>query len=56
VYDLAGRVVDTAIDGVFPAGSSTVEWVAPEGLSSGCYLVWLDTADRHDIRNCILLR
>ncbi len=56
VYDLAGRVACTVADGVFPAGSSTLEWVAPDELSSGCYLVQLDMADGHDIRNCVLLR
>jgi len=56
VYDLAGRVAGTVAEGVFPAGISTVEWVASRELSSGCYLVRFDTADGYDFRNCILLR
>ncbi|RKZ02426.1 hypothetical protein DRQ21_08680 [Candidatus Fermentibacteria bacterium] len=56
VYDLAGRVAGTVAEGVFPAGISTVEWVASEELSSGCYLVRFDTADGCSVRNCVLLR
>ena len=39
VYDLSGRLISTITGGSFPAGSSTVEWVVPERLSSGCYLI-----------------
>ena len=42
VYDLLGRRVGTLAAGDYPAGRYEVEW-APKGLTSGLYLVRLDT-------------
>jgi len=39
IYDLSGRLISTVTDGLFPAGSNSVEWAVPEELSSGCYFV-----------------
>jgi hypothetical protein len=55
VYDLSGRMVDTVTTGFFPAGNNTANWTVPEGLSSGCYLLRLDSSNWSKITNCILL-
>ena len=39
IYDLSGRLISTVTDGLFPAGSNSVEWAVPEAISSGCYFV-----------------
>jgi hypothetical protein len=39
IYDLSGRLISTVTEGMFPAGSNSVEWDVPEELSPGCYFV-----------------
>jgi len=39
IYDLSGRLISTVTEGLFPAGSNSVEWDVPVELSSGCYFV-----------------
>ncbi len=55
VYDLSGRLVDTVTTALFPAGNNIVNWTSPEGLSSGCYLIRLDSPNGSVTKNCILL-
>ena len=54
VYDLSGRLVSTIANGSFPAGTSTLEWVVPEELSSGCYLIQYN-CDAGGIAESVLL-
>ena len=56
IYDLPGRLVSMVADGEFPSGSNTITWTVPEGLSSGCYLVRMDTSYGHITENCVLIR
>lgn len=56
VYDLNGRLVSVVAEGEFPAGNNTVTWTVPEELSSGCYLVRLDTGSEQLTENCVLIR
>jgi hypothetical protein len=56
IYDLPGRLVSVVADGEFPSGSNTITWTVPEGLSSGCYLVRMDTSYGHITENCVLIR
>ncbi len=55
VYDLSGRLVNTVTTALFPAGNNIVNWTSPEGLSSGCYLIRLDSPNGSITKNCILL-
>jgi len=45
IFDLSGRLISTVADGQFPAGTNTVEWAAPEDVSSGCYLIQYNSAN-----------
>lgn len=55
VFDLYGRVVDVLGDGHFSEGEHTLQW-APDGISSGCYLVRLTTADHSVIGNIVFIK
>ena len=55
VFDLNGRVVDVLGDGLYSEGEHTLQW-APVGISSGCYLVRLTTADDSVIKNIVLIK
>lgn len=56
VFDLCGRVVGEVADDLYPQGISTIEWIPPDNLGSGCYLAMLNAADASVTRNCVLLR
>lgn len=55
VFDAAGRLVATLVDGVQPAGDHTVTFDAA-GLPSGVYLVRLETPSHAESRAVTLLR
>jgi len=46
IFDLSGRLVSTVADGQFPAGTNSAEWAVPEDVSSGCYLIQYNYANR----------
>ena len=54
IFDLSGRLVSSVAEGDFPAGNCSVEWVAPEELSSGCYLVRLSASNNTVTENFVL--
>lgn len=56
LYDVNGRVVDTITEGIYSAGSNTVEWNPSEELSSGYYLMRIETLDGWSVKSCLLLR
>ncbi len=55
VYDVAGRVVVTLIDGRCAAGEHQVIFRG-QGLASGVYLCLLETAQGREVRRMLLLR
>ncbi len=55
IYDLSGRRVDVVADEVFPAGKNTVEWVVPNGVSSGCYLIQYKSTLESISERCMLI-
>src|SRR5690606_36144824 len=55
VYDLLGREVAVLVDGVMPAGSHQATFTAA-GLSSGIYLVRLESAGRVETQRVTLLK
>ena len=55
VYDLLGRVVETLVDGVRPAGWHEVSF-GGGALSSGTYLYRLETSDRVITQTMVLLK
>lgn len=55
IYDLSGRLKDTMADEVFPAGESTVEWVVPDDVSSGCYLIQYNSTMGSISERCVLI-
>ena len=55
VFDLNGRVVDVLGDGLFSEGEHTLQW-APVGISSGCYLVRLTTANHGVVGNMVFVK
>ena len=56
VFDLSGRIVGKIADGLCTQGISTIEWIPPDNLGSGCYLVRLNAAGASVTRNCVLIR
>jgi len=60
VYNVAGQVVRTLVDGVLPAGSHTITWdgtnQAGEALSSGVYFYRVVTGDEVVTRKMTLLK
>ncbi|MCK5117746.1 MAG: T9SS type A sorting domain-containing protein [Candidatus Aegiribacteria sp.] len=56
IYDLNGRVVDMVADEFFQAGNNTIEWIAPENLSSGCYILRFETLSNCISKSCVLIR
>ena len=55
VYDTTGRLIDVVADEIFPVGEGSVEWVVPEGVSSGCYLIQYNSASGSVSERCILI-
>ena len=55
IYDLSGRLIDTVADEVFPAGENTVEWVVPDDVSSGCYLIQYNSTMGSISERCVLI-
>ena len=60
IYDSAGRLVTTLVDGVQSAGSHTAAWdgtdAAGRALPSGVYLVRLQSAGRQDSHKLLLAK
>ena len=55
VYDLAGRLVSTLIDGPVSAGPNELYW-RPQGLASGAYLLRLEMGDQVTSRRVMLAK
>jgi hypothetical protein len=55
VFDLSGRLVDTLVDEVVPAGMYS-EYLDGSGLCSGMYLIRLIAGDFSTSRRCIVIR
>ena len=55
VYDAAGRQVALLVDEVVSAGEHRALWQA-EGLPSGVYFYWLQTADRNLAGKAMLVK
>jgi FlgD Ig-like domain len=60
VFDAAGRLVETLVDGTVTAGAHSVEWTARSEsgrpLPAGAYFYRLDTSNRSLSRSLILIR
>lgn len=60
VYDLRGRWIRTLVEGPLPAGRYETAWDGRDGagraLSSGVYVVRLDTLDGRDVRKVTLAK
>ncbi len=55
VYDVAGRRIDTLIDGVLPAGRHEVVWEA-KNLPTGVYFYRLTAGDFSQVRQMMLVK
>ncbi|MCK4505651.1 MAG: T9SS type A sorting domain-containing protein, partial [Candidatus Aegiribacteria sp.] len=55
VFDLSGRLVETLVDGVVPAGMYS-EYFDGSGLCSGMYLIRLVAGEHVAFRRCIIIR
>ena len=55
VFDLQGRVVDTISEGFYPAGGSSLVWTISETLSSGCYLLHLESPSGSFCKRVVVL-
>jgi hypothetical protein len=60
VFDIAGRLVATLVDAPLPSGSHVATWngrdVRGDAVSSGVYLVKLESADARLTRKIVLLK
>jgi len=57
VYDVAGRLVDTAYDGTLAAGPHELSWSKKKrDLSAGVYFLRLDALGRSETRRFLLLK
>ena len=54
VFDLSGRLIADVEQDFFPAGEHSSAW-APDGISSGCYLVRLSTPEGCYVKNCVFI-
>jgi len=55
LYDLNGRVVEVITRELFSEGQHTMQWT-PGGISSGCYLLRLSSANGSVTRNVVFLK
>ena len=55
IYDIAGRFVETLVDGILEQGHHTVQWNA-SGFSSGVYFVRLEAGTFSQSQKLILLK
>lgn len=55
LYDLAGRAVQTIVDGQYSAGSHLLS-IDANGISSGVYLIRVVASGQHQTRKVVLLR
>lgn len=55
VYDVAGRLVTTLVDGVVEAGEHTIEWSA-DGLASGVYFGRMETGGTTQVKRLVVLK
>jgi hypothetical protein len=55
VFDLSGRLVETLVDEVVPAGMYS-EYFDGSGLCSGMYLIRLVAGEHVASRRCIIIR
>ena len=55
IYDIAGRLVETLVDGILEQGSHTAQWNA-SGFSSGVYFVRLEAGTFSQSQKLILLK
>jgi len=56
VYDAAGRMVDSILDGQVEGGAHSVEWNPQTSISGGVYFVRLDTENGSVTAQALLLR
>lgn len=56
VYDLSGRLISTVADGLFPAGSNSVDWIVPDDVSSGCFLIQCNARLRSEVETVMLIK
>jgi hypothetical protein len=56
VFDLAGRLVETLIDGYRPAGAHAIAWSGSRGLAAGIYVVKLDAPGTEQVRKVAVIR
>jgi len=55
IFDVAGRRVDTLVQGTLEAGRHSLSW-QPRELSSGTYFYALKTEEGTRVRKCVLLK
>jgi hypothetical protein len=55
VFDLSGRLVETLVDKVVPAGMYS-EYFDGSGLCSGMYMIRLVAGEHATSRRCIIIR
>jgi hypothetical protein len=56
VYDVSGRLVWLAGEGILAPGSHSISWTASESLPSGCYVLVLQAGAESASRRCVLIR
>ncbi|RKZ34348.1 hypothetical protein DRQ33_02355, partial [bacterium] len=56
VKDISGRHIANIYEGTTESGKSTFHWVPHNNVSSGVYLVVLETGDNKIVRRAVLLR
>ena len=55
VYDLAGRLINTLVNGSVSTGEHTTVWNPDPSLPVGCYLIVLDADGDRTVRRCVKL-
>ena len=60
VFDLSGKRVTELVDGVYEAGEHLVPWNGKDAsgrdMSSGTYLIYLESPGRVDAKKMVLVR
>ncbi len=56
IFDLSGKLISLLADGVYPAGSSSVDWQVPDEVSTGCYMIRCCTESESITQSIVVLR
>ncbi|MBD3287937.1 T9SS type A sorting domain-containing protein [candidate division KSB1 bacterium] len=56
IYNMMGQLIDTVVDDFMPAGSHSVNWIAPADLASGVYLYQLESLNFRAHKKFILMK